>query len=245
MTNINNKLSEMDLDELTEHMTEAIYEIRRKAYYDGYGQGKFDEAMAQTEGFRRIEEKTPQERRDEIVERAKKDIQSLRESHPSQDRLIYRVNYDSLLPEIKRRNLARLPGACDAEYIENVEKRTVVALLKGINTGTLYARGIAKCAPSDCFNVHIGKAIALRRALGLDVPDEYLFAPQPTDVRVGDVLDWHTSPGESFKIIKRHSDGEHYDFADIETGAVFRNVQYRKLLDVAKITDDSREEVGE
>ena len=51
-----------------------------------------------------------------------------------------------------------------------------------------YARGIAKAAPDDCFNVHIGKAIALHRALGLEVPDEYLNAPQPTEVRVGDAV---------------------------------------------------------
>ncbi len=49
-------------------------------------------------------------------------------------------------------------------------------------------RGIAKATPDDCFNIHIGKAIALRRALGLAVPDEYLNAPQPTEVRVGDFV---------------------------------------------------------
>src|SRR5699024_11680223 len=56
------------------------------------------------------------------------------------------------------------------------------------NTGELFKRGIAKCDPSDCFNVHIGKAIALRRALEVEVPDEYLNTPQPTEVRVGDIV---------------------------------------------------------
>src|SRR5690606_31968390 len=68
------------------------------------------------------------------------------------------------------------------------EKRTVVCLLKGFRIPVIYAKGIAKCAPGDCFNVHIGKAIALRRALGLKVPSDYLNAPQPTEVRVGDVV---------------------------------------------------------
>ena len=50
------------------------------------------------------------------------------------------------------------------------------------------ARGKAKCAQGDTFNVHIGKAIALRRALGLPVPSEYTNAPQPTEPKVGDVV---------------------------------------------------------
>src|SRR5699024_4552499 len=74
------------------------------------------------------------------------------------------------------------------EFIVNKEKRTVVCLLKGSSRPKVYSGGIAKCAPNDCFNVHLGKAIALRRALGLDVPDEYLYAPQPTEVRKGDVV---------------------------------------------------------
>ena len=60
--------------------------------------------------------------------------------------------------------------------------------MKGVDSGKVYARGIAKCSPDDCFNVHIGKAIALRRALGEDVPHEYINAPQPTEVRVGDII---------------------------------------------------------
>lgn len=55
-------------------------------------------------------------------------------------------------------------------------------------SGDVISKGIAKCASSDCFNVHIGKAIALRRALGHQVPTEYLNAPQPTEVHVGDVV---------------------------------------------------------
>lgn len=74
------------------------------------------------------------------------------------------------------------------DFVVNSEKRTVVALVKGRNTLELFEKGIAKCAPNDVFNAHIGKAIALRRALGLDVPAEYLNAPQPEKARVGDVV---------------------------------------------------------
>ena len=65
----------------------------------------------------------------------------------------------------------------------NADKRTVVALV--VRSGSVRLRGIAKCAPDDCFNVHIGKAIALRRALNQDVPDKYTDAPKPVKMREG------------------------------------------------------------
>lgn len=103
-------------------------------------------------------------RRDEIVEQAKRDVEYWEYEMPMR----YRYNY--------------------VNFVVNKEKRTVVALLKVLAGSKAAKRGIAKCAPNDCFNSHIGKAIALRRALGLPVPDEYLNAPQPTEVRVGDII---------------------------------------------------------
>lgn len=64
------------------------------------------------------------------------------------------------------------------EFVVNTEKGTVVVLCKGYE-GVVRERGIAKCNPSDVFNEHIGKAIALGRALGLDV-SEFEQAVQPT-----------------------------------------------------------------
>ncbi|MFJ7950748.1 hypothetical protein ACIQZG_04370 [Lysinibacillus sp. NPDC096418] len=74
------------------------------------------------------------------------------------------------------------------EFVVNVEKRTVVALIKGVASGDLYAKGIAKCNPSDVFNEHIGKAIALGRALGLDV-SEFEQAVQPTEIVNGAIYE--------------------------------------------------------
>src|SRR5690606_18500431 len=114
-----------------------------------------------------------QARRDEIVEQAKRDAEELKTA----------------------RNLLGVRGypykdnfVTFADFIVNKDKRTVVALLRFQYEREVLSRGIAKCHPNDCFNVYIGKAIALRRALGLDVPDEYLNAPQPTEVRVGDTV---------------------------------------------------------
>jgi hypothetical protein len=114
-----------------------------------------------------------QRRRDEIVAKAKRDVEELKTA----------------------RNLLGVRGypykdksVTFADFIVNKDKRTVVALLRFQDEREVLSRGIAKCHPNDCFNVHIGKAIALRRALGLDVPDEYLNAPQPSEVRVGDIV---------------------------------------------------------
>ena len=70
------------------------------------------------------------------------------------------------------------------EFVINREKRTVTALLRYIAPGTedndkVWRKFTAKAAPDDVFHAEIGKAIALRRALGLTVPDEYINAPKP------------------------------------------------------------------
>ncbi|WP_240939761.1 hypothetical protein [Bacillus tequilensis] len=121
----------------------------------------------------------------------------------------------------------------DHEFIINTEKRTVVDLRKLRGCTNIVRRGIAKCAPDDCFNVHIGKAIALRRALGLVVPDEYLNVPQPTEVRVGDVVQY----SRAWKALVIADDG----WPPISGG-------WTQLKDARenglKIIDDSRGEMG-
>ncbi|MEN7359512.1 hypothetical protein ABC915_22090, partial [Bacillus licheniformis] len=128
-------------------------------------------------------EKTAQERRDEIVEQAKADVSGL-----------------------LKRDIGH-----DHEFIVNTEKRTVVVLRKLRGCTNIVRRGIAKAAPDDCFNVHIEKAIALYRALGLEVPDEYLNVPQPREVRVGDVVMSIADKSKVYVIVddeKRLIDGE-------------------------------------
>ncbi|MCU4668508.1 hypothetical protein [Bacillus paralicheniformis] len=156
-------------------------------------------------------EKTAQERRDEIVEQAKADVEKLSNRHQRRQYCGYSV-----------------------EFRVNNEKRTIVVLLKGVNTGIVYTRGIAKAAPDDCFNEHIGKAIALHRALGLEVPDEYLNAPQPTEVRVGDVV-MHTATSEIAPVI---SDD---DWPPL-TGAYVYQRDVEAARRYALIIDDSRTE---
>ncbi|MCY8472390.1 hypothetical protein [Bacillus halotolerans] len=183
---------------------------------DDYPYGITDEDIQ--EAIKEARRDRAQARRDEIVEQAKADVENLK----ANDGRSGEYTFDGL--------------SVNAAYTVNSTKRTVVVLLRGARSGTVYARGIAKAAPSDCFNVHIGKAIALRRALGLAVPDEYLNAPQPTEVRVGDVVHYsRTFP----RLTVSEGPGDRACSVSIRL--------VRKFLGdgITTIIDDSREEVGE
>src|SRR5690625_3282603 len=162
------EVSEMSYGELFTQITEASEILRRKAFEEGYEKGFSD---AELECPSELTEVTSnwksQDERDRIVERAKEDVEKLKNARGH-----YEVGFK----------------VCNAEFIVNKNKRTIVCLLRGYETNDVLFKGIAKCAPGDCFNLALGKAIALRRALGLEVPDEYLNAPQPSEVRVGDVI---------------------------------------------------------
>nr|WP_154895260.1 hypothetical protein [Paenibacillus xylanexedens] len=144
--------------------------------------------------------KSPQEIRDDIVKRAKEDVSDLRKFKGTK----IPNDFVSFWPHVKN-PMSYLPMHT-VEYVVNRDKRTVVAIIRCTTDG-LITRGIAKCAPGDVFNSHIGRAIALRRALGLEVPAEYFEAPMPTEVRVGDVV----------RISGNGTDGgyHHFDIGDV------------------------------
>lgn len=117
------------------------------------------------------EEKTPNQLRAEIIEKAKKFVKDTTEKQGSHLRNIggnytfsHRVTFN--------------------RFIVNQAKRTVVVLVKSEFDDSILEKGVAKCHPQDVFNEHIGKAIALGRALNLDV-SEFEQAVQPTEVVVG------------------------------------------------------------
>lgn len=89
-------------------------------------------------------------------------------------------------------------SGCNVEFIINNDSKIVVALLKGYETGKLYSKGIARCLPEDVFNQHIGKAIALGRALKLDV-SEFENAINPDKFEHGMIIEEFHDNGRSFK----------------------------------------------
>jgi hypothetical protein len=88
------------------------------------------------------------------------------------------------------------------DFVVNADKRTVVAIVAYKNSREEISKGRAKCAPGDVFNEHIGKAIALRRALGLAVPVEYfeVEARDSDDLAVGDVVKGNKN-GRQYELI--------------------------------------------
>lgn len=88
-------------------------------------------------------------------------------------------------------------------FVVNDEKRTVVGLVHGVYTEILRYRGIAKCMPGDVFNADIGKAIALAKALQIDIPREFMQAVQPDEIVVG------------HKIAARRQRGTYYEYDSV------------------------------
>ncbi|WP_339811188.1 hypothetical protein MKY63_00840 [Paenibacillus sp. FSL R7-0189] len=90
------------------------------------------------------------------------------------------------------------------EFHVNRDKRAVTALVK--RGGALFAKFTAKCSPADVFHAEIGKAIALRKALGLTVPTEYTDAPQPDKPQVGAVVQRRQHPYDNGirKLTRKH-----------------------------------------
>lgn len=97
-----------------------------------------------------------------------------------------------------------------AEFIINAKKRTVVVLIKN-SLGTVRLKGIAKCMPGDVFNEWIGKAIALAKALEVEIPQEFLQAVQPRHYAIG-------------QLVKRHDANlkEHYEVMRIGSGKTLK-----------------------
>lgn len=156
--------------------------------------------------YEEVKEKTANEQRAEIIEKAKDFIDITKTKQ-----ITGRVQNGVGLPREGQRISyydayvfgGDIKNVCDVEFIINQEKRTVVALMRGVATKKVYSKGIAKCNPDDVFNAHIGKAIALGRALGKDV-SEFENAVRPT-VAVGqtiEVCDRNNEPkGEWYMVV--------------------------------------------
>lgn len=172
------------------------YEITQ-VYHDLYGRTPetVDVYELMKEGFNpqiqivdeTLEPLTPNQQRAAIIEKAKKFVKE---------------NKNKIHQGNDERTTIRFIGIITdkLEFVINEEKRTVVALIKGVSSGDLYAKGIAKCNPSDVFNEHIGKAIALGRALGLDV-SEFEQVVQPTEFATGQIFEAKLTETRIEKII--------------------------------------------
>ncbi|MGD1416528.1 hypothetical protein [Bacillus stercoris] len=240
LKNMDNKeLRNLVIDIFDEISTRA-YEISARAYGEGYQQGRFDQEIEQDE---KPKTKTDQERRDEIIEQARRDVEDL-------------INHGMPDAEVdpSKGNNTYQEKIYTVEFLSDSDKRKVTALVKRERDKHPRHVGRAKALPEDCFNVHIGKAIALRRALGLEVPEEYLNTPQPTAVYIGDILTFRTQHHEWFNKIHYRVDSVTKTKGNLtiikdETGLspnrtgykANTNFSFQDWRDALLIIDDSRE----
>ncbi len=103
------------------------------------------------------------------------------------------------------------------------EKRTVF-VYKVVSDGPKYSAitGLAICRTDEVFNEWIGMAIALARALEIDVPEEFLNAVQPDMFAVGQVTRLYCGTLHTITRIEQHkarlcNDGFHW-FRELNDG---------------------------
>ena len=167
------QIPEQTYVEIAEPFGKQFRDAIREAYARGYADGKQISEMLREE-YTQEKVCDVQRQRDRIIEKAKDEVEVLKS------------DYDGLY-EVNNHQSKLSPYVCTADFIVNKDKRTIVALLRGKHSSKVRAKGIAKCVPGDCFNIHIGKAVALRKALGKSI-DDYMNVPNPTEVRVGDYI---------------------------------------------------------
>jgi hypothetical protein len=75
------------------------------------------------------------------------------------------------------------------EFVVDRKEKSVAALIKAYYfKDKIMASGSYSFLEGDCFNEHLGKAIALKEAMGKKVPNEWLNIPQPNRVKEGNLV---------------------------------------------------------
>lgn len=193
MENKLGRKSMQDWQDITEALTTSIYKSGFKAGYDAakdetpdidemanilinrYTDDELGELrfILDHEGSQKPIE-SANEQRAELIQRAREFVNELFvEGHDGVGRVVWDEG-----------------GHKKVEFIVNKEKRTVVVLLNLAYVDSKNKRiGIAKCMPDEVFNADIGKAIALARALEIEIPQEFIYAVQPDEVVIGHIIE--------------------------------------------------------
>lgn len=166
--------------ENAEHALQMATKTRkaaREAHREAFERAKMLEAELKTmkaENAREKEERRPQPRnmsRAEVIEAAKKDVEDLRRQMVNGTRKT-------------EGSYAFREKMTDGEFKH--EGRRTTAIVRCVFSGQVLDMATIIAPESICANKHIGNAIALRKALRLEVPTYYIDAPQPIHVHAGD-----------------------------------------------------------
>lgn len=179
---------------------------------------------------------TAQEIRDRTVDEAKELVKEI------EDKLYgcwYRSPYEA----------HRKHGPLVVEFVVNRDKRRVTAVLRLKHIDTMVVgTGRANCVEGDVFNEHIGKAIALLKALGEDVPHKFKHAPNPTEIRLGNIVQFNGGKnGATYEVAGPPTTAEDALTANLKIVTAKVNIAGAKAygadFEGAQILDDSKSEV--
>lgn len=159
-----NKRLERKMIELAEDWVRLLKERNEyKRVYDFYeNSGLKNAAELLGTKVESKEESSPQSKHKNLVDEAKNDVEFWL-STEVENVPMFKCAY---------KYTSYVPSSDSVEFIVNRKNRKVTALIRD-EDGKIFAKGIARCSPGDCFNADIGRAIALRRALGVGVPRKY------------------------------------------------------------------------
>lgn len=136
--------------------------------------------------------------------------------------------------------------ACQGSYYEtdfHIKNRKVTAVVHLVNSSRVrLARlerlvGRAFCMPGDVFNSDTGKAIALARALEIEIPEEFLKAIQPDEVVVGMKVAYPDELSRGIMTVIDYSKDRNYPPNETKL-SVAKDINTR-------IIDDSKAEYGD
>lgn len=154
----------------------------------------------------KMKPETPNQRRADVIKRAEAFVEDLRERAENVGK-----NYEG--NELFREYMTKLT------FHVNAEKGVVTALSLDYYSCRLLGKDFSICAPGGVFNDKIGKAIAAGRLFDVDIPQEFLDAPQPTEAvvgtRVGPIHENESTSWETFdvnKIVEYYGEKELYDY---------------------------------
>lgn len=177
-------------------------EVEECSYYV-YGGSKYDSKQA-VQVYELINEKTTNQKRGQLIKEAKdflenvkQDVQGRVVNGSQKGQIVTNKGIYTFLTQHEGREVHAI---CKVEFIIHEEKGRVIALMRGVDTGKVYARGIAQCVKGDVFNIDLGKAIAVGKAMKLDV-SKFMNAPHPEGIHKGMVVSLKTNPHARYVVL--------------------------------------------
>lgn len=173
-----NKFRKMN-DKAKYRLDQLLTELHIASYSEGFEAGKTFGQYEDATSVKPVLVKSPNQKRAELIQKAK--------------------------DFVKEKQNSVIPGAY--VFQENTvlahfyhKNNRVTCVLKGLSSGRKYNVAHSNCNPTDVFNLYIGQAISLARALKIDVPVEFLEAVQPSELVIGHVTIWSDDFNETYTV---------------------------------------------